>query len=314
MGLEQFPGYLGFTSQGVIAIHADWPAYPLEHGWQVAVISLGSFPQGTKFTRIDDIDQCALFLAQGYGKFEDPYDERAFHIAIWHEDLLEAHRQGFVEGVQPLTERENQERRYEALRDIIRHSVEQMGGTLPPGDPLSQVGRCIDGQWSPIALPSLDDYLGDEDEWLSRDWLETASTVHLTALGWSALDDLWTDAFEIPEQVRYRVEPLVEQGLYDTALRELSILIESRIRKITSSQAFGLKLVDEFMGLLISTGRFRNAGLKIVRSEIRTAFKFVRNEFAHNLVDLPKPRAYALLGRMCHVLEEVDEIACALVE
>lgn len=32
MRLEDHPGYFGMTSRGVIAIHADWPMYPFEHG------------------------------------------------------------------------------------------------------------------------------------------------------------------------------------------------------------------------------------------------------------------------------------------
>lgn len=63
VGLEDHPGYLGFTSAGVVAIHADWPVYPVEHGWLVALASLGSFPDGTAFSPLDDIDRCLLFLA-----------------------------------------------------------------------------------------------------------------------------------------------------------------------------------------------------------------------------------------------------------
>jgi hypothetical protein len=43
MPLEDHPGYLGLTSEGVIAIHADWPIYPIEHGLGATVTSLGAF-------------------------------------------------------------------------------------------------------------------------------------------------------------------------------------------------------------------------------------------------------------------------------
>ena len=49
------PGYLGLTSQGVIAIHADWPIYPEEHGSDLALIWLTSLPSNTKFKMIDEI-------------------------------------------------------------------------------------------------------------------------------------------------------------------------------------------------------------------------------------------------------------------
>jgi len=50
VGFEDHPGYLGFTSAGVVLLHADWPVYPVEHRWLVALASLGSFPDGTAFS------------------------------------------------------------------------------------------------------------------------------------------------------------------------------------------------------------------------------------------------------------------------
>jgi hypothetical protein len=312
VSLEKFPGFLGLTSRGVVAIHADWPAYPLEHGWQIAVITLGSFPFGTQFKRIDDIDKCALLLAQGYGDYENPYDERAFHVAIWHEDLLEAHRLGLVIGVEPLTRRQYEERHREDLRNEMRQAFAREAIPPPSNDILSHMGVQIDGQFVPVSLPSLDEYEGDEDEdFPDKSWLGIAasSVVNLTDQGWARLDGLWADMLEIPELARPRVETLIEHGFYDTALRELGVLLEFRIREITSSESYGLKLVDVLLDQLDSSGRYHNAGLKILRSELRPAFKFVRNEFAHNVVELPRSRAYALLGRMCHVLADVDSVA-----
>ena len=43
-GLAGHPGYLGMTSRGVIAIHADWPMYQLDHGVMSVLESLGSYP------------------------------------------------------------------------------------------------------------------------------------------------------------------------------------------------------------------------------------------------------------------------------
>ena len=312
MSLEKFPGFLGLTSRGVVAIHADWPAYPLEHGWQIAVITLGSFPSGTQFKRVDDIDKCALLLAQGYGDYEDLYDERAFHVAIWHEDLLEGQRLGLVRGVEPLTRRQYEERHREDLRNEMRQAFEREAIPLPSNDILSHMGVQIDGRFVPVSLPSLDEYEGDEDEdFPDKSWLGIAasSMVNLTDQGWARLDGLWADMLEVPERARPRLDTLIEHGFYDTALRELGVLIEFRIREITSSESYGLKLIDVLLNQLDSSGRYHNAGLKILRSELRTAFKFVRNEFAHNVVELPRSRAYALLGRMCHVLADVDSVA-----
>ncbi|TYB98390.1 hypothetical protein FXF53_17970 [Micromonospora sp. WP24] len=317
MSLEEHPGFLGFTSRGVMLIHANWPAYPFEHGWEVAVTSLGSFPFGAQFERIDDIDRCALFLARGYGKYKDPRDEGAFHVAIWHEDLLEAHDLGLVDGVERLTHRGYETRRREELRARLLHDIEREGGKPLPGDILSSLYAEIGGRKVPLELPPLEDYDdGDDDITPYRPWLgiDGSGTVRLTSQGWNRLESLWADALDIPERARPRVDPMIERGLYDSALRELGVLIESRVRELTpsSSRLVGFKLIDSFIKNLDQSNCLHNAGLKILRSELRTAFSFVRNEFAHNVVDLPKPRAYALLGRMCYVLMEVDEVAAEL--
>ncbi|WP_422733913.1 hypothetical protein ACN26Y_28750 [Micromonospora sp. WMMD558] len=315
MSLEGHPGFLGLTSRGVVLIHADWPAYPLEHGWEIAVISLGSFPPGTDFKRVDDIDQCSLLLAEGYGDYRDPFDERAFHVAIWHEDLLEACDLGLVEGVERLTHRQYETRKREELRTRILRDIERRGGEAPPGDILESLYAEIDGQRVSLGLPSIDDYDdGEDDTTPYRPWLgiDGLGVVRLTTQGWNRLDELWADALDIPQSARSRVDPLVQSGLYDSALRELGVLIESRVRELASSQLHGSKLIDLFIRRLADSNRFHNAGLKILRSELRTAFKFVRNEFAHNVVDLPRPRAYALLGRMSHVLMEVEGIGAEL--
>jgi hypothetical protein len=53
------PGFLGYRSSGVVAIHADWPMYAAQHDWPTAPIGLGSFPTGTTFSLLDDIDQAS---------------------------------------------------------------------------------------------------------------------------------------------------------------------------------------------------------------------------------------------------------------
>jgi len=103
---EEFPGLLGLTSKGVIGIHANWPMYPAEHGWEIALLYLGNHPPKTIFYQIEDIDRCILLLAGDIHKNKDPYDENSFHVAAWHEDLIELQSLGFVSGVMTMTEYE----------------------------------------------------------------------------------------------------------------------------------------------------------------------------------------------------------------
>jgi len=106
MSLQDHRGFFGITSQGAIAIHADWPMYPEEHGADLALAWLTALPNGTAFERIDDIDRCSLLLANVKCSDQaDPFDGRNFHVAVWHEDLLQLRTSGFVDGVSPVSER-----------------------------------------------------------------------------------------------------------------------------------------------------------------------------------------------------------------
>lgn len=222
---------MALDDQGVMGIHANWPAYPLEFGGRSLLMALASFPVGTAFRRIDDVDQCALFLAPAFGEYPDPYDERSFHVALWHEDLLEA-------------------------RDL---------GLLA------------------------------DDE------------VRLTSRGWEAVEEILAQTLYFPERAQPRMHALIEAQLYDTALRDISVVIESTMREACASDVFGARLVDAFIDHAGGTGKFPSSGLKAVRGEIRAAFRFMGNDHL-----LERPRAIALLSRMSQVLLEVDDIAATL--
>ena len=47
---------------------------------------------------------------------------------------------------------------------------------------------------------------------------------------------------------------------------------------------------------------------KVMRSELRSIFKFVRNDYAHALRDINKGQCLALLDRISSALEMVNEI------
>jgi len=99
MKLKDSQGFFGITSQGVIAIHADWPIYPEEHGVELALLWLTAFPQETRFKPIDDIDRCILLMADMKGSNKaDTFDKRNLHVAVWHEDLLDLQERGFING------------------------------------------------------------------------------------------------------------------------------------------------------------------------------------------------------------------------
>jgi hypothetical protein len=79
-----------------MAIHADWPAYPGQ-GTGDALYDLCQFPHGTTFRSIDDIDRCVLFVASDQAPHADVWSKNAFHIAVWHSDLIELADEIFVQ-------------------------------------------------------------------------------------------------------------------------------------------------------------------------------------------------------------------------
>jgi hypothetical protein len=286
-GLTDHPGYLGFTSKGVIALHADWPIYPEEHGSDLALLWLTAFPQGTAFKRIDDIDRCNLFLADvKCSNRNDPFDVRNFHVAIWHEDLLELHKRGLVTGVGRVSER-----RWEELKRA----------ELPPC-PLYI--KLDDGTHREIQLPPLDEYEEEDDSWpefASEGLIVTNSGREQAAL---LLAVAAADLAILGE----RVNRLLEISLFDTSVREACVTLEHRIKTSLDSERWGDTLVEEFLSRLRSTGNYIESYLRTLRGQIRSVFKFIRNDFMHNFVDIDETQCRAVLFRLARVQVELEEV------
>jgi hypothetical protein len=280
------PGYLGCTSQGVIAIHADWPAYPAEHGWDVALETLGQFPRGSVLRQIDDIDQCFLLVLEGASAMKDPVDSRHLHAAIWREDLLRLHTDGFVSGASEITRAQWIEKRRAELADLCWIDAEGIRHPVPP--------------------PTIEDF-ADEEESLVL--MVGNVGISVTDAGWSALDEhLSAQRGSLHASVKVRAVPIVGLGQFDTAVREACLLLETRLRHIVGSKNFGQALVVELDAYLRSTKRFIPAQLKTFSLDIRTAFKFVRNEYVHGLHELTAVQCYALLARVSRILVVLDEV------
>jgi hypothetical protein len=203
VSLHEHPGYLGYTSQGVVAIHGDWPMYPAEHDWLTALASLGSFPAGTTFSRLDDIDRCVLLLADNLSEDRDPFSQRNFHVALWHADFLELANRGYVQGPIAVTERVHQ---LNDLMEIAKEHIERLGRqgvdierltvrahppvtSWPAGGPpeLPRFSARIPGEETSLSFDPQWELYDDED----TDWIcfPEAATANVTDTGWEALDD-----------------------------------------------------------------------------------------------------------------------------
>jgi hypothetical protein len=288
MSLRNHPGYFGITSQGVILIHADWPMYPEEHGADLALLWLTAFPQSTTFKRIDDIDRCNLFLANvKCSNRSDPFDDRNFHVAIWHEDLLELQHRGCVKGVSRVSER-----RWEELKR----------SELPAG-PL--YFKRDDGTFQEVELPPLEDYDEEDDSWPEF----ASSGITITEAGWTRAASILADASSDLAVLGDRIRQLRQLAFFDTAVREACVALEHQIKSRLGSDRWGDALVEEFISKLRARGDFIEAHLRVFRGQVRTAFKFIRNDFMHNFVEIDSTQCDAILFRFARIRQALDSMA-----
>jgi uncharacterized protein Ymh len=143
--------------------------------------------------------------------------------------------------------------------------------------------------------------LWDDDirELATKGYISGVSVIGLTELEYDKTGFRVTDSgqhaslyFELSKAVRAeivnRVEDLVLQRRYDTAVRESALLLEDHLRALTGSVEFGQVLVDHCFGvngeLLPPT--LTNSERLELRAIFRRYFRYVRNEFAHNFKSL----------------------------
>ena len=287
------PGYLGFTSKGVIAIHANWPAYPEEHGWQLPLLWFSIFPTGTRFNPIDDIDRCVLFLADLKCNKSDKFDESNFHVAVWHEDLLALQSQGYIRGVKSTCHR--------ARETAFRKKLFELG----------KLYYEVEGEMKELILPPIKDY-----DCPDRDWPAFPNnSISLTAKGRLAAARVLV---EIPRRelkgLGNRVRAALEAQWFDTAVREACVALETELKAEVGGPLYGDRLVEAFAKKIKDSKLFRETFLKTFRIELRAVFKFLRNDFMHNLRKLDEKRCIAILFRVAKVRNSFAAIRDGLNE
>ena len=308
-----YPGYLGYWYRGgyVLGINADWPAYP-GRGTGDALYDLCQFPHGTTFQPIDDIDGCVLFVASGQAPHADVWSNNAYHIAVWHSDLIELADEMLIYGIITGTEIQWRKARRDEHRADLRRTLEAQGAVID-GDPLDlvyvKIGKDrypLSDFYSQIERDEILEELSDSSD-ANHVTFDPRSLVEVTSKGWTELERILQDE---PVLSRFeRFEKLIDMDMFDTAIRDAGAVLETALREATgsSSSQYGMRLVDIFVRKLENDRRYSNSAVKRFGTDLRTAFKFVRNEFAHGIVDVPHDRALALLVRFASLIESVKE-------
>lgn len=298
--LDKFPGSLWYD--GIFAIHADWPTYPPGIGWEVALRSLGQFPIGTCFYEIDDIDKCKLLCSKDPKNLENKYDPKHFHIAVWHEDLIELKKRGLVEGVMDKTEYEFDLLKFEKIRTDLRLK-EDCDGNL--------IMHFRDSETGEIQSATYDRPINEDpdEEYQMRNWVVIENTIKLTSL---CVDELirLSEKVRLPKQVDELISPFLTIERYDTAVREASLLVETTIKNFHHRpDLYGQKLIDYHVEQIVKhNDNFNSAAIKTYQIALRTIFKFIRNDYAHNFKVITRPQCNIILSRIIDILVEFEEV------
>lgn len=314
LDLRTFPGYLGYgDGQGGIisAIHADWPTYPCEPGGGHALFDLAQFPRGTRFVQVDDIDRCILFEARDYGE-GNPQSKDKFHAAAWHDDLITLAENDSISGIRPGSEKDwrvgcRSRFRQELLAEYSETYREAIG------DPLDNLWmQKPDGSYTKISLPPLPAEEDDEYD-LAPNWalVDEDASVTITPEGWMTADRELGRGLEVPKPIAH-IEYLIERELYDTAVREVAVTLESSLRDALGGNCYGQKLINDFITRLEADGDLPVSILSIYRLRLRTFFRFTRNPYAHRVIKLEQAQAMALLSHAGMLFADVNSLVVAL--
>lgn len=242
---------------------------------------------------MDDIDRCVLFMAELKCNKPNKYDEKNFHLAVWHEDLLELQAKSYVRGVQAGSHRKWEK---ESRKKLFAH------GKLFYKDP--------DGNFREYIPDPISDYDCHNREWpIFRD-----DSITLTSSGrLAALELLRATSRRELRPLGMRVMAALDAGLFDTAVREACVTLETDLKRQLKVTEFGDRLVEEYAKHLRGFG-VRESFVRTLRIELRAVFKFLRNDFMHNLRKLDEARSTAILLRVVKVRNSIKAVKNALHE
>jgi hypothetical protein len=286
---KPFPGLLWYG--GIIAIHADWPSYPDNIGWQSALLSLGRFASERELYLEDKIDQCLLFTTY------DPFEKKRkktpyFYVAVWEEDLLTLADMNLVSYVYRESSYEGRliayDRWLESQQKIFGRNgviINDKGFYLPQYDVHFEKPLEMD-----IEEDELEYYKGYQTAYLPD------KKISLTDAARKELQNLAAKMIFHPD-IENIVRQLLDLERYDTAIREVSLLIEFTLKETHKVDKYGQKLIQLHREKVIElVGDWSYTRYYIM--DIETVFHYIRNEFHHNLIKLSKGEAMALLHKM----------------
>jgi hypothetical protein len=151
-----------------------------------------------------------------------------------------------------------------------------------------------------IPLPEPD--FGDFDDEIRNHAIPHGRRVSVTSTGRAfLLAKLRREFVSIEGFVTERVRHLYELTYYDTAIRDACAQLETEIKAYTGSRSWGDRLTEELVSKLRDENKILESYLRVLRQELRTVFKFIRNDYMHNLRDADEASAFAILFRIARM-------------
>ena len=105
------------------------------------------------------------------------------------------------------------------------------------------------------------------------------------------------------------VEHHIIDGNYDTAIRELTVRLEDKMRRLCGATAkhYGMNLIDYFIKNAPKKKEILPHHLKYIRIQFKRFFAFVRNEFAHKINSPDMALTIAILFRCAKLHISIEE-------
>jgi hypothetical protein len=231
-----------------------------------------------------------LFLANtSKSKPKDPFNSANLHVAVWHEDLLDLSDAGYISGVARSTER-----RWEYRRRLDLWA--------PTGDVIHL--QLPDGTLQKVDLPALETYDDDYADW--PEFIDDGIVV--TSSGWQYVTRLLAAAPDPFSVIGESARRIFEIGEYSAAIREVCVSIEHQLKAFVGSSQNGWRLIEEVINHVRKRQTIAESHLKVLRCQLRTAFTFIRNEYAHRLVGVTEVECRSLIFRLARLKTTVDRI------
>ena len=101
------------------------------------------------------------------------------------------------------------------------------------------------------------------------------------------------------------VRSLYDLGHYEPAVRQAAVTLEDSIRRLLGSTRIGSKLGEEFIQHLRNEDNILESSIRSYSQDLRMVFRFIRNEYAHNIVQIDEAGALVLLLRIYRVLSKL---------